>query len=323
MRNFRCHVCLICVVTFGTCKELKDHYLEHIEGLIGDCEDCSGGDHTDEIVVWEVPEAQIKKEQESLVLDAGKGRGRPKPASKKRPQQKRVEPRHEVVLVKDAEEIDWEMNKEPSVENIKEENEVRTLGIIAKKQFERPKPASKKRPQSGEITPDDDNAVAAENLPTVLDFEDSDSQEDGFEKDTGPNPLELKIPNGIEVTMAESRPVEILEPPEDTKATAHGRNAIQKAKYDWNYKCSGCDFRHHYRHMVSRHVNKEHRGIKYRSCPECDYEAMHGGHLQEHIKNAHEKVKDIRCEVCPFATGRVGSLTKHINRMHMRNRERS
>ncbi len=76
-------------------------------------------------------------------------------------------------------------------------------------------------------------------------------------------------------------------------------------------RCIECGFLAKNAHLLSRHVNKVHRGMSYHPCPECDYEARKTTHLKEHIKTMHYQVKDLLCDQCPYVTGRKGALKKH------------
>ena len=103
--------------------------------------------------------------------------------------------------------------------------------------------------------------------------------------------------------------------PSETKSGADPNLAAFK-KAVRERQCHLCDFRHHDRHMLSRHVNKVHRGIKYRRCPDCDYEAQQKSHMDEHVKNKHHKVRDMQCRHCGYKTGRPGSMAKHMIGKH-------
>ena len=106
--------------------------------------------------------------------------------------------------------------------------------------------------------------------------------------------------------------------PKDVKKEIHDADTANKPKQTRDWSCDECEFEAPRRNLLSRHVNKVHKGMKYLPCqsPGCSYEAQNGKHLGEHVKNSHEKIRDIECSHCDFKTGRRKSLMVHLKNIH-------
>ena len=94
----------------------------------------------------------------------------------------------------------------------------------------------------------------------------------------------------------------------------HKREVHFSQKKD-NFKCDICSNEYLRNEHLKKHVNRDHRGLRY-SCPNCEHKATTTGGLKVHISSKHEGTR-YPCKQCSHKAYCKSSLIKHMNVIHL------
>ncbi len=245
------HICVICVVAFSTCTELKRHWVEHLVGAINDCSQC------------------CNQKQEAKI---------PMPAVVVEPDRHKIvelekDEEDEIVLVDDikVEEIDVEEYIRESEATVEENRKDPRLGSkIGKK-------PSNKFPEKSEATlnesPKTDQLVEEA-------LEDSGNEETnaevGFDIDE-----EERMQDIDDTLIAEA----LASPAKDTPRRPKAGMLRCPDKYP------DCAYQTPIPARMRDHIRVRHERVKDKLCPEagCEYASGRKGDLNKHVKEVHRR----------------------------------
>ena len=78
------------------------------------------------------------------------------------------------------------------------------------------------------------------------------------------------------------------------------------------FHCDECDYFALWKDMLRKHVDREHKGIRY-PCNLCNYQAGSKPNLIDHKASKHKINPKFRCKLCDFCTNHVNTKKKHIS----------
>ena len=92
------------------------------------------------------------------------------------------------------------------------------------------------------------------------------------------------------------------------------KGQYQKRSSTGAFQCDQCDKSYAGSGALWRHVQSEHKGVKY-PCTQCDYTATTNCNLKIHIRAKHEGLR-FPCDYCEYQATQAGSLKAHIKARH-------
>ena len=278
----RCHICLICVKSFGSCSELKRHWTEHFIGTYGDCEDCTKKEACHDRDKADLVVEEMVKVEDNMYDGE----------EKIQEEQGTDLPRREGSEVAD-----------PLVDGEEEEDEG---DAVSEESFE--------DSRSSKVWVGNwDDEPAAEDA--------SEREEKSVPKENSIKMNKRKRKRSTPANDEFQETITLVKKPRIKKLGGNGENESSVVLDLAANQCSKCSFTTSSKQQLSRHFNETHRGMVYKQCPHCDHASQNVSHLRLHIKGRHDRAKDFQCGECPYASLESHALEAHKKAVHFKQKD--